>query len=90
MLDYKFHRLTKDPRGRLSGIVRVYDGEIATENELVRGEMQPVTRYRRSKLLGEHVFSFGADNPSLNRASVKEFLRNNYALKSIPDSYVPK
>lgn len=52
--------------------VRFYEGAINTKNELAgvingvpmgKGIMRPVTRYRRSKMIGEKTYSFNTGTP---------------------------
>lgn len=52
-IDYKLSTVMIDEQGRVTAVVRFYSGEVNTQDELVQGVLQPVTRYRRAALLRE-------------------------------------
>jgi hypothetical protein len=52
MIDYKIADIKLSSQG-ISANIRIYEGDITTEQELVDGTMQDVTRYRRSSKLVE-------------------------------------
>lgn len=52
LTDYKFWYIRRDDDVHISECaVRFYEGEVTTEDEIVNGELVPVTRYRRTKKL---------------------------------------
>lgn len=71
--------------GGVSGIVRVYKGDVTTELENVRGEMVPVTRYRRTKLVSEKAMVFNSDNEKKIRNDVRKVLKRDMKLTLSPE-----
>lgn len=60
MLDYKIvYRLDTNENCHVK--IRIYQGDITTENELRLGVLIPVTRYRRTKIIAEQELSFVKD-----------------------------
>ena len=57
--DYKTPRIKQRENGSWAVLFRIYEGEITTEDELDNdGNLQPVTRYRRTALLHVKELSF--------------------------------
>lgn len=56
MTDYKITSTSED-RGILTVNIRMYEGDVTTENEIVNGKSVPVTRYRRTKVLGSKSYT---------------------------------
>jgi hypothetical protein len=59
LLSYKHQRILQDDAGLITELLmRVYDGAITTEQEEdATGQVRPVTRYRRTRLLGERAYA---------------------------------
>lgn len=66
-MDFKFTSYIEHNNGGVTAKVRVYDGGVTTEDEYVTQAdgvtrvLQPVTRYRRTGVIGEYEYEF-ADN----------------------------
>jgi len=59
LTDYKTPRVTQHDDGSWTVLLRIYEGDVTTENELdKRGNMVPVTRYRRIAVLREETLEF--------------------------------
>ncbi len=58
LTDYKISRVTRQDDGTMTVVVRFYEGAITTELELGLGSdpMIPVTRYRRTRMIGERTY----------------------------------
>lgn len=57
MIDYKITKLIKHDDGSAEVSIKVYRGSVTTENELSGLEVKPVTRYRRTQMVGEKIFT---------------------------------
>ncbi len=61
MIDFKIVE-EREVNGLIYQKVRFYEGAVTTDNELVfngePGEMQPVTRYRRTSLIEEREYFY--------------------------------
>lgn len=67
MIDYKI--VSRLDSNVCTVKIRVYEGEVATENEQLLDTIVPVTRYRRSVVLGEKELKMKfpiADNEIIN------------------------
>lgn len=71
LTDYKItHQHIKN---KTIGAIRIYEGDITTEDELnINDEPVPVTRYRRTRLLREVEFDF----QELNKTRVLQWLNS--------------
>ncbi len=69
MVDYKFRHIIRDGK-TVRCRVAFYEGAITTESELTSAGNRDITRYRRSKFLGEQDFTFLGDKTDVElRAS---------------------
>ena len=54
LVDYKVVSESMDADGNVvHQIIRFYEGDVSTLDEEVRGELQSVTRYRRTAMISE-------------------------------------
>lgn len=74
LLDYKIVRFSHEGR-HVIATVRVYRGAITTEQELVDGTLQDVTRYRRIATVRERTFEYDVPQDM----SKEDFLRKGRA-----------
>lgn len=59
--DFKIHRLTQHANGEQTAVIRFYEGDITTEYETpVHGRSIAVTRYRRTRMIGEETYGIPA------------------------------
>lgn len=82
--DYKIAYIKQDSQGKImEAKVRFYEGDISAKAEDVRGEKKIITRYRRSVLLEEKIYSskdFGEIN---DEKDLLAFINNELAMNYV-------
>lgn len=77
LTDYKIVRRTNLDDGSQTGLVRFYEGDTTTEDELDEsGNVVPVTRYRRSLFLAETTYAF---REAKTDSSLRQYLNDELA-----------
>lgn len=76
LTDYKTSRMTQHDDGSWTMLLRIYEGDITTENEEDGdGDLVLVTRYRRTTMLREETLNF----PAMREVDLQEQLRAELA-----------
>lgn len=83
LTDYKIISTLED-RGLLTVKIRVYEGDITTEDEydITKKSFVPVTRYRRTKVIGEKTYTIETGERGSKNALEKHMLKMDTDLKT--------